>query len=157
MTIVESVYKQNFYCNSIHNHHTSFYLFPPVTEHGNRSIIRKASQVSFISKTSSNSNNSPAQNAVTTTQRAAVVTASSQKTVVNKTPTVAKRPTQLPTQSSFPSRRVMQAKQVSFSDVDNSPGVSTAEDQIFTLTTKNLNIYNAMVLKTIRTQKFDER
>ena len=72
---------------------------------------------------------------------------------------MAKRPTQLPTQSSFTTRRVVQAKQVSFSDVDNgsSTVAASTEDQILTLTTKNLNMYNAMVLKTIRTQKFDER
>ena len=136
----------------------------PVTEHGNRSIIRKASQVSFLSKTSSNSNTAPAQNtaAVNHTQQktATAPTTCNQKTVVSKTSTtVAKRPTQLPTQSSFTTRRVVQAKQVSFSDVDNgsSTVATSTEDQILTLTTKNLNMYNAMVLKTIRTQKFDER
>lgn len=131
-----------------------------VTEHGNRSIIRKASQVSFVSKTSSNSNTAVAVQAAPTTavHKPAPVAQNNQPTG-NKAAPVVKRPTQLPTPSSLICRRNSQTKQVSFSDTEPKPSVVSDhfEDKILALTTKNLNMYNAMVLKTLRTQKFDER
>ena len=65
-------------------------------------------------------------------------------------------------------RRPSHSKQVSFvENSDNqqektSPKIVTIitggdDPQPLALTTKNLNTYNAMILKTIRTSKFDER
>ena len=50
-------------------------------------------------------------------------------------------------------RKIATAKQVSFGDFNDENG----RGQPAALTAKNLDLYNAMVLKTIRTSKFDER
>lgn len=126
-------------------------IFLIAGENGDRGIIRKASQVSFIPKTSNSNISTPTQN----TSAAHKPTRMGGNYTPNTRVTVsAKRPTKLPTPSSLPVRRGTQTKQVSFSDAE---GKSDTEDQIVALTTKNLNMYNAMVLKTLRTQKFDDR
>lgn len=85
--------------------------------------------------------------------------------VYNNSLTIPRRLSQTSTASN--SRRTAQGKQVSFVDGDsnateNLAAVTTAEvdkekEQPVALTTKNLNMYNAMVLKTLRTAKFDDR
>lgn len=135
---------------------------PDITapEQGNRSIMRKVSQISLASRLSTQTQpvqvESYPSKANTTTQPV---------TTHSGNVTAAKRP-QTSHSTNNIRRRVSQNKQVSFVEGnENQPERLTPKtvtlvevsDQPVALTKKNLNLYNAMVLKTIRTSKFDER
>lgn len=118
-------------------------------ENGGRSIMKKVSRLGSARRRTSFDESHPASHKPANKSNTNTITSSIKR--INTT--LARKPSSNKQVSFMDSERDINGKTTS-----SANGVALPdEQQTLTLTTKNLNMFNAMVLKTIRTSKFDER